>query len=454
MSAIKLKDRIRNSMPKLADILDTDYRDALDILPTILDLSFSALKTNMYKNSVLSPEDLSSYKKLHANLVKVVRAAASRKTFSDITDEGFQKAFTTKNKGAILIYTSNENIFLVGKNFDAIRSFTSTYISSNALLADTIFGKREVEIKGVITEKSNLDIGHTSTEGLAELTSPLEEKITAIVKFINDGGPGIPKALKKKAEKALKDLYKVQAKFKYSFKNTSTELIDKAKSALPTRDSAGIGYIVVTLHTSEKNNEFSVIESRIYNKLVAEMSLVLTEAPNFSGSNTIIQDVIEGITNILSGSKKKLTPHKEQTGTESISVKDGKISISDKSGTYTPPKLRGPKGKFTSLAAIQIILNERLAEQVKKNMGKGSAKATLNNRTGLFSQSVKVERMSADRMGVITAFYTYMKYPYQTFEPGYVQGLPESRDPKKLITKSIREIAVSLATTRLRMVLV
>jgi len=40
-----------------------------------------------------------------------------------------------------------------------------------------------------------------------------------------------------------------------------------------------------------------------------------------------------------------------------------------------------------------------------------------------------------------------MRYPYETFEPGNAQGSVE-RDPRKLIDKSIREIAVQFAIGR------
>ena len=45
-----------------------------------------------------------------------------------------------------------------------------------------------------------------------------------------------------------------------------------------------------------------------------------------------------------------------------------------------------------------------------------------------------------------------MKNPYQTFEPGFQQGLPKSRDPKLLIARSIREIAAEQVANRLRSV--
>jgi hypothetical protein len=51
---------------------------------------------------------------------------------------------------------------------------------------------------------------------------------------------------------------------------------------------------------------------------------------------------------------------------------------------------------------------------------------------------------------MITAFYTYMKYPYQTFEPEFKQGSPASRNPKLLISKSIREILATKVDNKLR----
>lgn len=135
-------------------------------------------------------------------------------------------------------------------------------------------------------------------------------------------------------------------------------------------------------------------------------------------------------------------------------ITKAKATLKIASSTIRNNRLRTSKGQFTSLAAINVLLNERLAEQIKGNMGKGNAHALLNNRTGRFAESANVNYLTQDRSGVITAFYTYMKSPYQTFEPGYEQGSPKSRDPKTLITKSIREIAISLATIRLRTVLV
>jgi hypothetical protein len=75
-------------------------------------------------------------------------------------------------------------------------------------------------------------------------------------------------------------------------------------------------------------------------------------------------------------------------------------------------------------------------------------------RSGRFAESVKVERLTESRAGMITVFYTYMRNPYGTFSEGGQQQSPRSRDPKLLISKSIREIAQTRVDNRLRAVLV
>ena len=87
-------------------------------------------------------------------------------------------------------------------------------------------------------------------------------------------------------------------------------------------------------------------------------------------------------------------------------------------------------------------------------MGDGSSRNVLNYRTGRLAESAQVVKLSESRAGMITAFYTYMKNPYATFSEGGRQQNPRSRDPKLLISKSIREIAETQVANRLRAVLV
>lgn len=105
-----------------------------------------------------------------------------------------------------------------------------------------------------------------------------------------------------------------------------------------------------------------------------------------------------------------------------------------------------------NLLSLQNLINSQLQDVISANMGDGNRRDILNYRTGRLASSAKVERLSESREGMITAFYTYMKNPYATFSQGGKQSSPKSRDPKLLISKSIREIAQQQVANRLRAV--
>ena len=106
----------------------------------------------------------------------------------------------------------------------------------------------------------------------------------------------------------------------------------------------------------------------------------------------------------------------------------------------------------TNLLSLQNLINQQLQDVISANMGDGNSRNVLNYRTGRFASSAKVEYISESRAGMITAFYSYMKNPYATFSGGGQQQYPRSRDPKSLISKSIREIAATQVGNRLRAV--
>ena len=96
--------------------------------------------------------------------------------------------------------------------------------------------------------------------------------------------------------------------------------------------------------------------------------------------------------------------------------------------------------------ALVTKLNKELPDTVRKNM----TAPALENRTGTFADSVKVTDIMQTTAGYPSIGYTYQKNPYQVFEQG--QGderwaTPE-RDPRRLIDKSIREIAAEFAIGR------
>lgn len=140
-----------------------------------------------------------------------------------------------------------------------------------------------------------------------------------------------------------------------------------------------------------------------------------------------------------------------------IERKRPKIDVPSKAipQSVTLPTL-GPLDQKTisSVNNLEAILNSLINKVVRQNMGDGSRRDILNLRTGRFADSVKIDRVTQSRNGLISVFYTYMKNPYATFSEGGAQRSPRSRDPKLLISQSIREIAQTTITDRLRAVLV
>ena len=86
--------------------------------------------------------------------------------------------------------------------------------------------------------------------------------------------------------------------------------------------------------------------------------------------------------------------------------------------------------------ALATLINRALPEMVASKM----TSPALNYRTGRFSRSAEVKNVTVGPRGGTSIEYTYMKDPYQTFEPGNAQG-STFRDPRKIIGESIRQIA-------------
>lgn len=89
--------------------------------------------------------------------------------------------------------------------------------------------------------------------------------------------------------------------------------------------------------------------------------------------------------------------------------------------------------------ALRNILNEALPEMVASKM----TTPALQFRTGRFANSARVENVNMGPRGGTHIDYTYMRNPYETFEPGNKQGSTQ-RDPRKIIGASIRELATGI----------
>jgi hypothetical protein len=199
---------------------------------------------------------------------------------------------------------------------------------------------------------------------------------------------------------------------------------------------------------------------RVVEVLKNNIDIIVKGAKNFKSSPNIIDQTkvnwLEAFTgkilsnfiqdNKQTSANKNIKANTSRNAVSKVKLKSGNTS----SSSSTKPATQPPR--TPNLIKLQNLINAHLQDVVSANMGSGGQRNVLNYRTGRFASSAKVEKMSQSREGMITAFYSYMKNPYQTFEPGFRQGSPKTRDPKLLIAKSIREIAETSVANKLRAV--
>lgn len=457
---VTLKDLVDDLDPEIRKLLYSETRDTLNQRPHVLDLSYRALKINNQHH--YSEAD---FREIYNILIQVVTAKIPGGRQYAAVEDIPRNYFMGSTPYLVLVNGGPDNIFLMAKSFDAIRKFISNSVSNDKKLKDSIFGQRVSSRKPILNRAgkptgdeeikyaTNVELGHTATRGQGGefLTSPFAEKVNAILEYGELSGNSI---VKKYAEDALNKLYSIQADIDYGFKNTTPEVFEGIENTF------GEMYIIVTLHTFDVNQEFSREEAEIFRELerkiatLASKPLVAKYMQNMISSNTMLQDIEEAIVSLIRtgkqktkrhGPKKKTTPKKQVNKNKTL-PKDNKISGSTQAPKQTPTTV--------NLVNLQMLLNSQLQDVISANMGDGSRRDILNYRTGRFASTAEVERLSISREGMITAFYSYMKYPYATFSTGGRQEYPRSRDPKLLISKSIRQIAAEVINNRLRAVVV
>jgi hypothetical protein len=220
------------------------------------------------------------------------------------------------------------------------------------------------------------------------------------------------------------------------------EIVADSKKAFKGEGEFKANYRVrLKMQTVDENVADSILEKALLAKngwLIKELEKLAVDADSSPSSIKIVAKVLD---DAILGKKSKGVSYKSKAIVLHKNKKKGRKG--KKPARISP--IRDPKGRFTSAANIQQIIQSQITEKVKENMGEGGS---LVNRTGRFAESVALTNITQSRQGTLTAFYNYMKYPYQTFERGFKQGSTR-RDPRLLISRSIREIAVTLISRKL-----
>jgi hypothetical protein len=284
--------------------------------------------------------------------------------------------------------------------------------------------ERFKDIDGIKDFSKTFDLGHGSSMAAVGYRAA-----SAVDSLTKEGGAG--------AEHLISAIIRQQPLFK------DVDLHFLVESAFDTNGRIKKDYVVwLDLQYSKENRQQGQAIEELANRKLKEFFNGIINTPwkmdafllNSGSSTPVMKYIDKAIDDAVLERKTK-----KEKGSSKVKI-PFKKSTAQRKQKRTPAfisKPRNKQGQFTSVMGIQAILDAKIKEKVADNMGKGGA---LVYRTGRFADSVSVDKVMQSRQGTLTAFYTYMKAPYQTFERGFKQGSLR-RDPRKLISSSIREIA-------------
>lgn len=412
---------------KIARQRTLSYREELNKNIHIAEITYEAISASVPLLSV----------KEHSTLLDIFKRASSHTSTS--LSNAVKKTKGQEWLGLVYVEDKIFGQFLLAQSYntlqqyvsDAVKSIDSAQLNRNILAP--IIGKDRLG-------RTQVRIGHIASS-FSQGTTPLLEKLRDVQRRL-------PLKASNKVFQYISQLQNYHTfDVEYVFDRSNI-----ASSGKTIGQILGRGVVLVTLQSDAKNAALAKLEAEITREVVkylksAEFASDVVIEP---GSNTIVQDIVHNFLQVFNPKLGAPPKHrKKPPDTGKGQVPGGKKILSK---PIQLPALRNLRGQFFSLASLQQLLDATLAQVIKQNMGNGSRKDILNLRSGRFAESAKVERLSQSREGMITAFYSYMKNPYQTFEPGFRQGSPASRNPKLLISKSIREIAATQVANRMRAV--
>ena len=228
-------------------------------------------------------------------------------------------------------------------------------------------------------------------------------------------------------------------------------LVTEGHNIVTKKGKLNANYVsVIAFQAGSGNIEDSKKEKAVkavYRKFITELT---PDMLDMKGSPSLKDKTRALVTDKFKGKKNvKVSAKSVKMSTKTKSKGKGSKTGSNVAISAITLRTRKAKRRATNSAAarplqMMMMINKELPKTIKANM----QTPALNNRTGRFAESVKVVDVVKTKQGFPSFGYTYQKNPYQTFEPGFAQGSPE-RDPRALISRSIREIAVEFAIGRL-----
>lgn len=465
---------LNSSDPKLQKLVDS-YQSHLFGLDKATILKAKGI---VDKSSIEDIEVTGSFKNLRTRTTKYIRSIFGSSIDSESL-EALSKVLQLGHESGVYSFKLVDELRILGRVQNSTRSNTELNLSSEVAKIKRI----EFLISSVVDNINATDLtsvfGYdlTNSGDLANLIADIfNNKISEQVVFEK------LKELKSSIRASSVTEYYDYIQFKGKYQLFST--IEKNATKLNTRISISIensidnvlkGSVIqllskagnnLTLGTVKKylsSEDYTKFRTLFAKNLFADKEVVTT-LTKLVTSKTFEELTIDRVVNTLlrkpTSNFSQIVNHTTEVEIPAIKVKipkskaQNKLSkLSDtlqKTKSIRATSLRTNKGQFQSVSSLEALLRAKLYQTIRKNM----TPPALTNRTGRFAKSVELKNITFDqRSNAISAFLTYMKYPYATFEPGGKRGSVD-RSPTQLIDRSMREIAKDLTSARMKVVIV
>ena len=380
--------------------------------------------------------------------VKISNAVAKKALQAGLEKaESLQEGFKRRNKtryNAIVskfpkVYGTH---FVLGKDAFIVNSFKgSINIVKNVIL-------NSLEAQGVLTTKQKVDVKSKIHKGHGVIGGAVSEVQVA------GSLASITKEQYALLESNLDAFFK-KGEIPKIRQRQITSLLTKYQMVVTKKGQLRADYFsTVTFQVGAENTG---IDAQAEKEVKAIFKNFIEELPNLAdieGSSTLREKAEKALVDAIAAQIKdpnvrvrinpKIRGAKTKTsGKVQVTQKIEKPRIRVMAGASLKPGRTKTSGSAFSLTSLIGVFNSQLPQKVAENMGEPA----LEYRSGRFASSVRVTDITRTSKGFPSIGYTYMKYPYQTFEPGYAQG-DVDRDPRKIIDRSIRELAVQYALGR------
>ena len=424
-----------------ADLTNAESsRKELDARTNVIHISKASIKTQMLPASHRNDDALASaildkfleYFK-NKRLLLVTQTAVLRHL--GLTGKGTSRTANKNMKLFAYHEKGSSDFVLIGPSFQTMNTH---------LKRANLYVANELKVRNLLTAYNSknevvktYDIGHVGSGQHRTENTPALRYLDRVSKLFNQG----------EGSRRIKNVIDIASNSIEQAHKTSGSHLEKVGSWSSTFDkkssmsflSGKFVFVYTVPQSKQLNNRLSTAERNatgLINKFITSLE----------GSKSIDEQLDDILKAALWGNS---TQYKSKTDTE------GQLQPK-KARKRAPRKAKVLKGKLAKLAApksqldlnrLMQAINAALPAVVKTNMGRPH----LINRTGRFADSVELTSITQGRKGLVSMFYSYMKYPYQTFEPGYAQGF-RGYDPQPLISQSVREVATTLMTERFRVV--